>query len=123
MFVHTINAHVDFVDAVLILMKSWSQLCQLQDELVAAIQHCEKEKRVKTITVFTRTVITDQKKSIFYDKAKRKLEFLVRNISVTGTALYLRYFFWRTSFGETVFPAFYNGLLKHMQIWNGTEDF
>lgn len=88
MFVHTINAHVDFVDAVLILMKSWSQLCQLQDELVAAIQRCEKEKRVKTITVFTRTVITDQKKkAFFYDKAKRKLEFLVRNTSVTGTAL------------------------------------
>lgn len=63
---------------------------------MAAIQHCEKEKRVKTITVFTRTVITDQKKkAFFYDKAKRKLEFLVRNTSVTGTALYLRYFFWR----------------------------
>lgn len=63
MFVHTINVHVDFVDAVLILMKSWSQLCHLQDELVAAIQHCEKEKRkVKIIRVFPRTVITDQKK-------------------------------------------------------------
>lgn len=72
MFVHTINVHVDFVDAVLILMKSWSQLCHLQDELVAAIQHCEKEKRkVKIIRVFPRTVITDQKKkkSSFYDKA------------------------------------------------------
>lgn len=72
MFVHTVNANVDFVDAVLILMKSWSQLCQFQDELVAAIQHCEKGKRKrKIITVFTRTVIADQKKKkvSFYDKA------------------------------------------------------
>lgn len=29
-FEHTVSARVDFVDAVLILMKTWLQLCQLQ---------------------------------------------------------------------------------------------
>lgn len=98
-FVHTVSAHVDFMDAVLILPKSWSQLCQVLDELVAAIQHCEKEKRkVKIITVFMRTGSLTKKKikpPVFVIKQYRKLEFLVPNVSVTGTTLSLRDFFCR----------------------------
>lgn len=79
------------------LAKSWSQLRQVWDELVAAIQHCEKEKgKVKIITVFTRTDKKKIKPPVFMIKQYRKLEFLVPNVSVTqGTTLSLQDFFCR----------------------------
>lgn len=81
-------------------MKSWPQLCQLQNGLVAAIQHYEKENRkLKITTVFTRILITDQtekiKKAVFMIKQYTKLELLVGNASVSGTALSLRDLFCR----------------------------
>lgn len=111
------------------LAKSWSQLRQVWDELVAAIQHCEKEKgKVKIITVFTRTDKKKNQATSFYDKAVQKTGVLgSKCFCYTGHNPFLtRFLLQRASLSplvEKVFPAFYNGLLECMQSWNGREDF
>lgn len=70
-FEHTINARADFVDAVLILMKTWLQLCQLQGWISGGYSTLwERKKKRKNNHIFYKksNCWTGKKKAVFMIK-------------------------------------------------------